>query len=403
MRKLDLSSLNQEARASLERMFTLYGDGMYKWLARLWEPEIGGFYYSNSARDHEGFLPDVESTAQAIHALRNNGLFEKYNGEFRTALPEDFQKKVVNYVQGLQDEDGFFYHPQWGKDIPIMRRGRDYSWSIGLLDMFGGEPLYTPASEQISGGNSKASSPNLSSMEAFLNFLHNKYDLNKYFNHLAHVLQAQISEICAGGYLDVCIDFLESHQRPETGLWGDGPSYNGVTALMKLTLLYKTVKHHMRYAETAADSCMTVLLSDEPDTRLVDITNPWVAIINLVDMLRAEGDNALADKIVAKVRDNAGPLLDKTREKLLRYSQSGQTFSFLPYYTNYESQLVHVALKREAEGDVNATVIAYGNLKRIMTLLGVPTPEIYGDDEYRDFLNILNSNTVPKKKPQPER
>ena len=88
MRQLDLSSLNSEAAAALERMFTLYGDGMYKWMARLWEPEIGGFYYSNSARDYEGFLPDVESTAQAIHALKNNGLFEKYILSFLSSSRE---------------------------------------------------------------------------------------------------------------------------------------------------------------------------------------------------------------------------------------------------------------------------------------------------------------------------
>ena len=60
-----------------------------------------------------------------------------------------------------------------------------------------------------------------------------------------------------------------------------------------------------------------------------------------------------------------------------------------------------VALKEEAEGDVNATVIAYGNLKRIMTLLGVPNPEIYGDEEYRDFLDILKKQKAPVKKPHP--
>ena len=401
MRQLDLSSLNSEAAAALERMFTLYGDGMYKWMARLWEPEIGGFYYSNSARDYEGFLPDVESTAQAIHALKNNGLFEKYSGDFRLAIPEDIQAKVVEYTRSLQDPDGFFYHPQWGKDIPIMRRGRDYGWAMGLLKMFGGKPAYTPAAEQIEGGNTDAIAPNLRSVEAFSDFLYKKYDRDKYFNHLAHVIQAQVSEIVAGGLLPMCIEFLEAEQCRETGLWGKGRNYNAVTALMKLTLFYKTVKQHMSYTDRALDSCIEVILSDEEDKRLVDITNPWVAMINLVDMHRAAGEDGIADAMVKKIRESAGPLLDKTREKLQRYSQEGQTFSFLPYYTNYESQLVLVALKEEAEGDVNATVIACGNLKRIMTLLGVPNPEIYGDEEYRDFLDILKKQKAPVKKPHP--
>ena len=62
-----LESARGKATADAVRDFTgIYTDGIYKWLAGLWDGEIGGFYYSNSARDTDGYLPDIESTAQAI-------------------------------------------------------------------------------------------------------------------------------------------------------------------------------------------------------------------------------------------------------------------------------------------------------------------------------------------------
>ena len=42
------------------------------------------------------------------------------------------------------------------------------------------------------------------------------------------------------------------------------------------------------------------------------------------------------------------------------------------------------------EGD-NATVIAYGHLKRVKTLLGLSDTECFGDAEYRMFLETLRS------------
>ena len=87
MRELDFSSQSKETVLALGNLLDLYGDEMYRWLARLYDPKIGGFYYSNSARDYEGFLPDVESTAQALYAMGNNGLFERFGGSLRDALP----------------------------------------------------------------------------------------------------------------------------------------------------------------------------------------------------------------------------------------------------------------------------------------------------------------------------
>ena len=58
MRKID-TGLGREIDAALEELYALYDRKVIDWFAGLWDGEIGGFYYSVSARDHEGFLPDI--------------------------------------------------------------------------------------------------------------------------------------------------------------------------------------------------------------------------------------------------------------------------------------------------------------------------------------------------------
>ena len=395
MRHLDFSSQSEATASALGRLLDLYGDEMYRWLARLYDPEIGGFYYSNSARDFEGFLPDVESTAQALYAMGNNGLYERFGGSVRSALPADMREKIIEFTRSLQDEDGYFYHSQWGKDIPVTRRGRDMSWSMGLLKNLGGETKYLSAEEQISSGNAKAPE-NLRSKEAFIEYLYTCPNYVKgYMNHLIHTMNAQQEEIRGAGLLPTLFEFLEKEQSPETGLWGKGICYNGATALMKATLVYKFDKRMMKYADVALDSCIKVVLSDELATRLVDITNPWVAMINLVDMTRSVGQGELADGFIEKIKENAPALIDATAEKLKIYSHPDKTFSFLPEFTNPVSQNVR-------EGDVNATVIAYNSAKRILTLIGVPSPEFFSGDDYEEFLSIIDSWSPAQKKKNPQ-
>ena len=402
MRGFDFSSQSKETVSALENLLSLYGDEMYRWLARLYDPEIGGFYYSNSARDYEGFLPDIESTAQALYAMGNNGLYERFDGSLRDAIPDAMREKIIEFTRSLQADDGYFYHPQWGRDIPVTRRGRDLSWSLGLLKNLGGEAKYPSAEQQISSGKIEAPE-NLRSKEAFVEYLHTCPNYVKgYMNHLIHVMNAQQEEIRAAGLLPTLFEFLEEEQSAETGLWGKGICYNGATALMKATLVYSFDKRMMNHVDKALDSCIKVVLSDEVATRLVDITNPWVAMINLINMIRKAGNDALADEFIAKIKKNAPELINATADKLKIYSHPDKTFSFLPEFTNPVSQNVPVALKNEREGDINATVISYNSAKRILTLIGVPSPEFFCDADYAEFLSIIDDFKPVTKKKNPE-
>ena len=83
-------------------LYEIYNDGMYKWLAGLFDTELGGIYYSNSARDTEGYLPDIESTTQGLEIAQSLGVIKAKND-----LPEKFASRTLAFAKSLEDpEDG---------------------------------------------------------------------------------------------------------------------------------------------------------------------------------------------------------------------------------------------------------------------------------------------------------
>ena len=81
---------------------------LIRWWAGLYDPAAGGFYYSDSARDHDGFLPDMESTYQILWRLRD------VVPDLPAFLGREITGKIVSFFQSKQDPaDGYFYHPQW--------------------------------------------------------------------------------------------------------------------------------------------------------------------------------------------------------------------------------------------------------------------------------------------------
>ena len=118
--------------AAFKEVYEMYTDSIPAWLGGLYDHKTGGFYYSNSARDNEQFLPDIESTNQALNLLLNSGMIDSFD-----RLPKAMRDKMAEYVCSLLDpDDGYIYHPQWGKDIVDSRRGRDLNWAVDMSASF---------------------------------------------------------------------------------------------------------------------------------------------------------------------------------------------------------------------------------------------------------------------------
>ena len=124
---------DKDTVAAIKRLYDYYdGTKMLGWLANLYDPEVGGFYFSNSARDTKGFLPDIESTSQLLGIVVNSKALAS-----KDVLPEEIKHKIVDFAKSLQSrEDGYFYHPQWpiGRENLLTERyGRDLGNATSVI------------------------------------------------------------------------------------------------------------------------------------------------------------------------------------------------------------------------------------------------------------------------------
>lgn len=396
---------------AVRELQSLFTDGLPRWFAGLWDNEIGAFYYSNSARDNDGFLPDIESSMQALGNMRDAGMADTY-----ADFPHGIAKKVCAFAQGLQDpEDGFFYHPQWE---PIMRknmlrysprRSRDLGNALGLIAAGGGKPLYVDANTRIREAAASESTEDdvlipehLRSEEAFRAFL-DSLDINAHGRSYpgGHRISAQVAQIAAAGLTDVCFDFLNSHQF-ENGMWENELSYAASNGLMKISCAYRTLKRDMPRLEEALDAAIKVTLLDTRPGAITDIYNTFYTIENVFMNFEMTGNVELIERGKARLRESAAEIIRVTKRKLEIFAKPDGSFSYCPYMSCITSQAVPASLGAY-EGDVNATVIAIGTRRRCLTQLGIPAGKLYGEAERRIFSDVIAENIArgkaPKQKP----
>ena len=145
----------KEITDALKTLYSLYGDDMADWSASLFAKGYidyatnswaGGYYASAGGRDNPGFGPDVQNTEQMFRFIQQSGMLDELGGNVANNLPDWVKYQVVYFVKSLQNEDnGYFYHPQWGKaatDAKLSRRSRDLGWATSLLSRFGSAPTY---------------------------------------------------------------------------------------------------------------------------------------------------------------------------------------------------------------------------------------------------------------------
>ena len=395
---------------ALKEWHALYTDEVVEWLAKLYDAKIGGFYYSESARDNAtveyrestyDLLPDVESTNQALCFLQSANLVDDFDGSYAKALPEWMKKDIGNWVYNLQDEDGFYYHPQWGKNIPAHRRGRDLAWSRSILRNLGIEPKYASLIDKKKSSvqtNTPAVPEHLSSPEKFDEFLRG-LDFGGHSYGVGNQLVAQADQIKAVGLMDQLIAFLNEKQHPENGYWHDTPGYTAVNGLLKISGCYNIGEAPFPNATVAAKSAIEAITSDEEFFIVCDVYNTWFTVDNLADNLRKYGGEegkAQAEKMISDLTAVAAEGMRASAKKLSKFKKPGCSFSFLRDYSSEVSQSMPVALYHSTEGDVNATLIAVsGTLEKCMDALGVKPEDrvpIFGRPHFERFMEIVTEN-----------
>ena len=413
------SILGDGAAEALKDLCAIFDDGTYTWLANLYDPETGGFYYSNDGRDYAGFLPDIESTSQAMGLLNSMGL-----GVAQNMYTDEMAAKVTAWVQSLQsDDDGYFYHPQWGTDINSSRRGRDLGSSLGVLNRFGASPLYPTALDRLSGnaGVSKSlTSPigkskvmavssvisaattsvnaHLASPDAFTAYLDDLFATklatdsngNTVSNSYAigHTVGSQASQIKAAGLTDVCINYFNAKQNPDNGLWEDEENYRTASGLLKISAFYNSLAAPFPNPDKAVRSAINIAASEEPMSAVVYVYNPLSALSNILNNLKNyntnEGSKELRLTTITEMQERALELITNTKAKLELFKKADGSFSYNTYGAPAESQSAPVCFG-ENEGDVNGSALVNGTIVALFYSMGLTKPIYYNSEDKAAF------------------
>ncbi|MGI6082950.1 MAG: hypothetical protein ACOYEP_08775 [Limnochordia bacterium] len=388
-----------EVYEALEDLNGIMDRDVVMWVASMYDPNTGGFYYARSAIGRQGFAADIESTSQALSFMRLHGMF----GD----MPPQIRQKLITFFQSRQDPvTGYFFDPQFGSNVANAKRSRNLYQAVGALGSLGAAPLYPlPYSTQRQvgqlslsdlfawfgyqrlgdvgahrrlpmvypapgGGINIPTLPEyLRSAEALRRWLESLDWVNRPWS-AGHNVSSARSEITQVGLLDVVYEFIEEIQNPETGLWGPGRTLEEVSAALKLSG-YFTSERPYPNAGKMIESTVYAILNDTPKS-IVHVRNP----MNLLARVVRGGSLPYDPQIEALLRENMLRIITGAKESLLRFKQADGSFSYYERGSAAVSQGATVSLGLP-ESDMNATLDgANATINSLYELAGITRPTL---------------------------
>lgn len=429
--------------ASMRNLYSLYRPEAVSWIANLYDSDIGGFYYSNSARNTEGFLPDIESTYGALCLVEETGMAEMFDNDYTKALPADFLEKIGKWIQSLQNEDGYYYQPQWSKEF-LYERGlqsrvtRDLGSAKTVLRRLGMSELYPVSSlnygGSLSDGRDVVSAVSklvptagmlsqFDSIASFTNYVNEldaavlaikdpderAYKLYAIGNEFQSVT-GMIKEKAKGDpqYITILHNFFEKHQDPDTGTWSSVVTYNAANGLHKIAHIYNSLGLELKYVDKMIVTMIDLLSRDvdtHPITSGVQVYNAWSSIGYIYENLRrcssnpSEAENKLAE-LKQYVYANITKAIDATTSQFAGFFREDGSAGYNRDGSSSTAQGCPVAVSGSVEGDLNGYSIATVSItKYIATALDLPDYEVklFSEKERVEFVKIIeNLGTVIK-------
>ena len=408
---------------ALRALYALYDENLYIWMANLYDPSYGGYYYANSALATNGYLPDLESTKQILGFINDSGMLISADGtrtSLSEALPEEMKEAIVSRVHSMQSSyDGYYYHPQW--PTVAESRSRDLNWGVQLLELFGEIPLYdtatgvkgslgapsASATSFVGRGHDSSIAAAVSCIvpAAYTSIYDSPEAFKEYFDSLpwgtdSYTAGGQLSgrsrEIRSHGLAEYCVSLMDAEQekiqeqlraqgKEPNGLWETEVSYNAVNGIMKISSTYTVLGGKINYATEMIDAAMQMLLAGKDiNGRTVEnavyVYNPWVAIKYCLNNLEDFGAEQELQASRRLVRDSAAELILATARDVERFKISDGSFSIITDTatdgakkgSKYELYGLPHSVAGVVEGDVNgATLISSGLVREICAALDV--------------------------------
>lgn len=381
------SVIGINAVSELDNLLSLYDESIYILFSELYDHGIGGFYYSVSARDTDGFLPDLESTKQILNSITTLGLRDDER-LLADLLPTEIANRIVNFTLSLQDSDGYFYHPQWGKQITEVRKQKDVVWANSLLKSFSQTPIYPTPPEHWRNNNDCPDF--LSSIDNFKKHLSN-IDLSKTPTNVASRLNANSAQIKNAGaqYVEELKRWLSSWRW--LWLWQESENYDSINALIKICEVYDIMDIILPYQEVILEAAIRGI-ERENAADVLYCDNPWKSINGLFKFLRANNAREEIYRLRSRLWRRAENLIRKTRDNVLIFKRNDGGFSYTPKGSTSRSQGALVAVPNTCESDINATLVASSStVNNLCAALGIPRTEIFCEEDGDLFFELLKS------------
>ncbi len=411
-------------------------DAIVKWAANLYDPELGGFYYSNSARNSNGYSPDLESTSQALSLVEL--ILSGYGGTLTDYFGEEIAAKFVAFAQDMQDpENGYFYHPHWKRDLlenNSARKTRDVYNAVNILKSFGASAKYatpdgigeadgvtpvsklsTPLRESVVGAVSKVTAVNstdpyipahLKSADSFksylssLNFRNNtKESCDIVYADIS--LYKKIDEMPkeSGERYSLCTilaEYLQQTQNAATGLWASSSSIKTFAEIGEIASVVKVydalglpIGNYNAIFDTAAE-CLEGKDAPADISELAAVWTSLSAVVNNITSCKYDFYKYEVDESLKALCFKAPMMIRMTGSKLSLFLRNDGSFSTTSEGSQSEVYGMPVALPMSEEGDMSATLIATKNIWLSMfNTIGVGSVPLFSASDRMMFQKTL--------------
>ena len=400
-----LGKHGEEICSAMKELYSVFGPEIVDWYASLYDPCHGMWYHARSAQENEGYLPDIESLCDAAGFLQEMGATE--GKAWYEIFPDWLKEKIGKFVYGLQDEDGYFYHPQWGKEIGNLRKSRDLGTCIRFLRYLGITPKYkipiATSDDEEPNYDLKNAPIQFRSVENYRRYLSDMDFVNKAYRFGSELSSCMgevetYSKLLGEDLVKITLDTLTSYQRPDNGIWHPEANHYGGNGAQKIAKIFNWYDKKLPYQEKGIESLMTIINSDEVPDAVVQVYNPWHALASFIKNVEITGaTKEEMDALMEKIYRWAPEAIRQSAKQIRLFKQADGALSYLPNCSCYTKCGAPCAVPETAEGDVNGTSCGSAALiASIYAALNVTdyAVPVYSFADMERFLSIVEAREL---------
>lgn len=377
-------NISPATRAALDKLDSKFGIEVIDWLAGLYDKESGGFYYAESSRDNPQFEPDIESLVQAILLLDRMGLITRDENR-RLITPDAFRDASLKFLSERQDEsDGYFYDPIYKDIAGTEKKDRNTTFASWIFNGYGVKPPYALPGERMAKAAAKPTEKKsaalyerFSSEENFLSWLEEISTPPRNSYCWGSDLASASDYIIASGMRPALVKWLKEKQCPETGMWQDEATPNGINGVLKICGFFCKETEPFPNADVFIKNAVEISKTFNPRSG----SEAWNPLGAMVQIINALGDDMPKD--LQELIDNSiAEIISNISDKVEIFHMPDGGYGYLASGSSNVSNGVVVSTGAR-EGDVNGMSLIALIYQDGYALAGLKHPRLW--EKYHDY------------------